>query len=177
MLIAAHFGAPRRASRAQRGDQRTKFAIAPTTSVDPDLLIVTSPSRLLLLQPPPYTQAPAQLPGPQAGAVTGSAFDSRGNLLATDFNALYLFDPAGTLRRVVPLPKFTPETWLDTITNEHITHAMVVPTMLARIVEAIRRDAALAPMLAVVTPTLQLGGIAGNFSAGISRSVVATCLV
>ncbi len=46
-----------------------------------------------------------------------------------------------------------------------------------RIVEAIRRDAALAPMLAVVTPTLQLGGIAGNFSAGISRSVVATGLV
>ncbi|MGE0881225.1 MAG: class I adenylate-forming enzyme family protein [Acidimicrobiia bacterium] len=43
-----------------------------------------------------------------------------------------------TGRRVVPLPKFTPETWLDTITNEHITHAMVVPTMLARIVEAIR---------------------------------------
>lgn len=46
-----------------------------------------------------------------------------------------------------------------------------------RIVEAIRRDAVLSPMLAVVTPTLQLGGVAGNFSAGISRSVVATGLV
>lgn len=86
------------------GNGATSTAIAPTTAVDPDLLVVSSPSRLLYLQPPPYTQAPAQLPGPQAGAVTGSAFDSRGNLLATDFNALYVFDPAGTLRRVVPLP-------------------------------------------------------------------------
>ncbi len=46
-----------------------------------------------------------------------------------------------------------------------------------RIIEAIRQDALLAPMLTVVTPTLQLGGIAGNFSAGISRSVVATGLI
>ncbi|MBC7861094.1 MAG: ABC transporter permease, partial [Burkholderiaceae bacterium] len=46
-----------------------------------------------------------------------------------------------------------------------------------RMVEAIRRDPVLAPMLAVVTPTLQLGGIGGNFSAGISRSVMATGVV
>ncbi len=46
-----------------------------------------------------------------------------------------------------------------------------------RIIEAIGRDAVLAPMVAVTTPTLQLGGIAGNFSAGISRSVVAIGLV
>jgi acyl-CoA synthetase (AMP-forming)/AMP-acid ligase II len=38
-------------------------------------------------------------------------------------------------RRVVYLPAFTPETWLDTVRGEGITHAMVVPTMLARVVE------------------------------------------
>lgn len=46
-----------------------------------------------------------------------------------------------------------------------------------RIIDLIRRDPVLAPMLVVVTPTLQLGGIAGSFSAGVSRSVVATGLV
>lgn len=46
-----------------------------------------------------------------------------------------------------------------------------------RLVERIRGDAVLAPMLAVVTPTLQLGGIAGNFSAGVSRSVTASGMV
>lgn len=46
-----------------------------------------------------------------------------------------------------------------------------------RIIAAIRADEVLAPMLTVVTPTLQLGGIAGNFSAGISRSVLVTGLV
>jgi len=45
------------------------------------------------------------------------------------------------------------------------------------IMEAIRRDATLEPMVAVVTPTLRLGGIAGSFSAGVSRSVVAIGLV
>ncbi|MFY9327860.1 MAG: FtsX-like permease family protein [Georgfuchsia sp.] len=46
-----------------------------------------------------------------------------------------------------------------------------------RIITAIKHDPVLAPMLTVVTPTLQLGGIAGNFSAGISRSVLAVGLV
>jgi len=46
-----------------------------------------------------------------------------------------------------------------------------------RLVDAIRQDATLAPLLAVVTPTLQLGGIAGNFAAGVSRSVLATGLI
>lgn len=45
------------------------------------------------------------------------------------------------------------------------------------IIERIRHDPTLSPMLRVVTPTLQLGGIAGNFSAGVSRSVLATGLV
>ncbi len=38
-------------------------------------------------------------------------------------------------RRIVYLPTFTPESWLDTVQDEGITHAMVVPTMLARVVE------------------------------------------
>jgi putative ABC transport system permease protein len=41
------------------------------------------------------------------------------------------------------------------------------------IIDVIKHDPVLAPMTVVVTPTLQLGGIAGNFSAGVSRSVMA----
>jgi acyl-CoA synthetase (AMP-forming)/AMP-acid ligase II len=40
-------------------------------------------------------------------------------------------------RRIVYLPSFTPEAWLDTVREEQITQAMVVPTMLARIVESL----------------------------------------
>ncbi|MBX9792904.1 MAG: FtsX-like permease family protein [Burkholderiaceae bacterium] len=43
-----------------------------------------------------------------------------------------------------------------------------------RVIEAIKRDQVLAPMLAVVTPILQFGGIAGNFSASVSRTVYVT---
>lgn len=46
-----------------------------------------------------------------------------------------------------------------------------------RIIDTVKHDPVLAPMLTVVTPTLQLGGIAGNFAAGVSRSVLATGLV
>lgn len=42
-----------------------------------------------------------------------------------------------------------------------------------RIIGIVKNDAVLAPMLTVVTPTLQLGGIAGNFAAGVSRTVFA----
>jgi putative ABC transport system permease protein len=41
------------------------------------------------------------------------------------------------------------------------------------IIDVIKHDPVLAPMTVVVTPSLQLGGIAGNFSAGVSRSVMA----
>lgn len=37
-------------------------------------------------------------------------------------------------RRVVHLPDFSPATWLDTVKREGVTSALVVPTMLARIV-------------------------------------------
>lgn len=46
-----------------------------------------------------------------------------------------------------------------------------------RIVELIRHDPVLQPMLTVVTPKLQMSGIAGNFAAGVSRTVVATGMV
>jgi len=46
-----------------------------------------------------------------------------------------------------------------------------------RIVDAVKHDPVLAPMLTMVTPTLQLGGLAGNFSAGVSRSVMASGVV
>ncbi len=40
-------------------------------------------------------------------------------------------------RRIVQLPSFDPFNWIDTVKCEGITHAMVVPTMMARIVEAL----------------------------------------
>lgn len=43
-----------------------------------------------------------------------------------------------------------------------------------RIVDTVKNDPVVAPMLAVVTPILQVGGIAGNFAAGVSRPVYVT---
>ena len=40
-------------------------------------------------------------------------------------------------RRIVQLEGFEPSSWLRVITGERITHAMVVPTMLTRIVDAL----------------------------------------
>lgn len=45
-------------------------------------------------------------------------------------------------------------------------------TRYREVIEAVRQDAELAPMLTVVTPTLHISGIAGNFAAGVSRTVV-----
>lgn len=39
-------------------------------------------------------------------------------------------------RRMVVLERFTPELWLDTVRREEITHSLMVPTMLARIVDS-----------------------------------------
>jgi len=51
-------------------------------------------------------------------------------------------------RRVVQLPNFTAEGWLDLARSEHITNAFVVPTMLARIVEELEgQDSAQVPKL------------------------------
>src|SRR5699024_8795790 len=38
-------------------------------------------------------------------------------------------------RRLVYLPDFEPESWLITVRNEKVTSAMLVPTMLSRIIE------------------------------------------
>ena len=46
-----------------------------------------------------------------------------------------------------------------------------------RIIDAIASDPELAPLLRVVTPTLQLGGIAGHMESGHTRSVLAQGLV
>jgi acyl-CoA synthetase (AMP-forming)/AMP-acid ligase II len=52
-------------------------------------------------------------------------------------------------RRIVPLPSFAAREWLETARRELVTHAFVVPTMLARIVTELEAD----PDLAV--PTLR----------------------
>src|SRR5512136_2316689 len=46
-----------------------------------------------------------------------------------------------------------------------------------RVIDVVSHDPVLAPMLRVVTPTLSLGGIAGNFAASVSRTVVGTGVV
>ncbi len=43
-------------------------------------------------------------------------------------------------RRLVQLPRFTPESWVELVRAESVTHAMVVPTMLARILEVLQAD-------------------------------------
>jgi acyl-CoA synthetase (AMP-forming)/AMP-acid ligase II len=53
---------------------------------------------------------------------------------------------AGTLtavyggRRLVQLPAFDPQTWVDLARRESITHAMTVPTMLTRVLDVIDPD-------------------------------------
>ncbi|NME78166.1 class I adenylate-forming enzyme family protein [Rhodococcus sp. 105337] len=53
-----------------------------------------------------------------------------------------------TGRRVVYLAAFDPKVWLDTVRREKVTHAMLVPTMLARIVAELGDDEAATPSLA-----------------------------
>lgn len=50
-------------------------------------------------------------------------------------------------RRIVYLPNFTAEGWLDLVRDEQVTSAMVVPTMLARIVEQVGDTAPEVPSL------------------------------
>ena len=45
------------------------------------------------------------------------------------------------------------------------------------IIDVVQHDPVMAPMLNMVTPTLALGGLAGNFAAGISRSVYASGVI
>ncbi len=48
-------------------------------------------------------------------------------------------------RRVVYLATFDPDEWLTLVEREGVTHAMVVPTMLARIVDALEESGRAAP--------------------------------
>jgi len=43
-------------------------------------------------------------------------------------------------RRIVQLPVFDPSAWLEVVAAEGVTHAMVVPTMLVRILDALERQ-------------------------------------
>ncbi|KAF0812394.1 ABC transporter permease YtrF [Andreprevotia sp. IGB-42] len=45
------------------------------------------------------------------------------------------------------------------------------------IIDVVKNDPVLKPMLTVVTPTLSLGGIAGNFAQGVSRTVLGSGVV
>jgi acyl-CoA synthetase (AMP-forming)/AMP-acid ligase II len=44
-------------------------------------------------------------------------------------------------RRIVYLESFTPEGWLESVRDEGVTHALLVPTMLARLTEHLARPA------------------------------------
>jgi len=57
-------------------------------------------------------------------------------------------------RRVVYLPDFSPEAWLELVRSENVTTAMVVPTMVSRIVEHLAGADAGAPSLR----TMSYGG-------------------
>jgi acyl-CoA synthetase (AMP-forming)/AMP-acid ligase II len=48
-------------------------------------------------------------------------------------------------RRIVYLDRFTASDWLDQVTAQGVSHAMVVPTMLVRIVEELKRTGRPAP--------------------------------
>lgn len=54
-------------------------------------------------------------------------------------------------RRIVYLPAFDPAAWLATVRGEGISQAMVVPTMLARIVEELGEEPAGAPRLRTIS--------------------------
>jgi acyl-CoA synthetase (AMP-forming)/AMP-acid ligase II len=43
-------------------------------------------------------------------------------------------------RRIVYLPQFSPEAWVETARREAVTHAMVVPTMLTRILDVLHAE-------------------------------------
>ena len=50
-------------------------------------------------------------------------------------------------RRIVQLPAFSAEAWIETARRERVTHAFVVPTMLGRIVDALEESDAGLPNL------------------------------
>lgn len=53
-------------------------------------------------------------------------------------------------RRIVQLPRFDPQRWIEAVLRERITHAFLVPTMLTRIVDALANDAIALPSLRAI---------------------------
>lgn len=78
-----------------------------------------------------------------------SAGDEEANLLSVPpfhiAGVAAILTSAYTGRRVVPLPTFDADLWVETARAEGITHSFLVPTMLARIVDALERDPSRAP--------------------------------
>jgi acyl-CoA synthetase (AMP-forming)/AMP-acid ligase II len=74
----------------------------------------------------------------------GSAGDDEAVLLAVPpfhiAGVAALLSSTYAARRIVPLPRFDAEAWLTRARDEHVTHAFVVPTMLARLVAAMEAD-------------------------------------
>lgn len=54
-------------------------------------------------------------------------------------------------RRIVHLEAFTPEQWVDAAVAEQITHAMVVPTMLGRILDVLEARGESLPMMKAIS--------------------------
>jgi acyl-CoA synthetase (AMP-forming)/AMP-acid ligase II len=50
-------------------------------------------------------------------------------------------------RRIVPLSSFSPRGWVELAHTEAVTHAMVVPTMLDRILDVLEEDNSTVPSL------------------------------
>jgi acyl-CoA synthetase (AMP-forming)/AMP-acid ligase II len=67
-------------------------------------------------------------------------------------------------RRILYLDRFTPQEWLRIVTQEGVTHAMVVPTMLARIVEWLDETETTGP---ATLRSISYGG--AKISAGVLR--------
>lgn len=57
-------------------------------------------------------------------------------------------------RRIVYLPRFSPDSWLELVRAQSVTHAFLVPTMLARVVEHLGGERADCPSLR----TMSYGG-------------------
>ena len=54
-------------------------------------------------------------------------------------------------RRIVHLEAFTPEAWVETAAAEQITHAMVVPTMLGRILDVLEKTGESLPSMKAIS--------------------------
>ena len=63
-------------------------------------------------------------------------------------------------RRIVYLESFTPEGWLESVRTEQVTHALLVPTMLARLTEHLSSTDGLPTPGASGTPTARTSGAA-----------------